>query len=145
MPVQKVSAKTFRRVAGGLQRLRNQLKTRHGKQGQLSTAFRILPPIPLPSPFYEEPDPRLKANAHFRIISPVVFSMLCNRYTPREVWHPASPTPATATPRPRSVRIDIALASDGDGVANCDQRSININERSEMNIFLMKFLFDILT
>ncbi|EYC22539.1 hypothetical protein Y032_0017g3411 [Ancylostoma ceylanicum] len=77
---QNINAITIRKVVGGLQRLRDQLRVRSKRNDQpqlLGTmSRRVLPPIPFPCSFYKEPDPCPDVDIKFRILSSGILSVL---------------------------------------------------------------------
>ncbi|KAK6743042.1 hypothetical protein RB195_010355 [Necator americanus] len=69
---QNVNGAVFRKVVGGLQRLRDQhrIKAKHENTPQSTFLSRkLLPPVPFPRTFYKEPEPVREADVKFRIVS----------------------------------------------------------------------------
>ncbi|EYB84864.1 hypothetical protein Y032_0308g2042 [Ancylostoma ceylanicum] len=79
-PTQNINAMTIRKVVGGLNRLRDQLRVKSKRDAQLqlprTLSRRLLPPIPFPRSFYKEPDPSPEVDIKFRILSSGILSVL---------------------------------------------------------------------
>ena len=82
-PTQQISAVTYRKVVGSLQRFRDRLriKVKHDSQTLSSSNFsrRVYPSIPFPQSCYKEPEPNTEADIKFRILSSGILNIL-NRY-----------------------------------------------------------------
>ncbi|EYC14644.1 hypothetical protein Y032_0040g321 [Ancylostoma ceylanicum] len=79
-PAQNINPVTYRKVVGGLQRLRDSLRSKTKRENlQHSPAIenrRLLPAIPFPRSLYKEPEPVREADIKFRILASGVLEVL---------------------------------------------------------------------
>ncbi|EYB97674.1 hypothetical protein Y032_0138g2050 [Ancylostoma ceylanicum] len=79
-PAQNINPLTYRKVVGGLHRLRDSLrsKTKRDNLQSFSTLDnrRILPAVPFPRSFYKEPEPVREVEIKFRILGSGVLEVL---------------------------------------------------------------------